>query len=46
MAKLKTLKRTGDNDWPAPATFKSPEECMAYTTLTSAVYLTQTVPKK
>ena len=31
MAKLKTLaERTRDNDWPAPATFKSPEECMAY----------------
>lgn len=30
MAKLKTLaERTRDNDWPAPATFKSPEECEA-----------------
>ena len=30
MAKLKTLaERTRDNDWPAPATFKSPEECVA-----------------
>ena len=30
MAKLKTLKqRMETNDWPAPATFKSPEECAA-----------------
>ena len=30
MAKLKTLaERTRDNDWPEPATFKSPEECVA-----------------
>ena len=30
MAKLKTLaERTRDNDWPTPATFKSPEECEA-----------------
>ena len=30
MAKLKTLaERTRDNDWPEPATFKNPEECMA-----------------
>ena len=30
MAKLKTLaERTRDNDWPAPATFKNPEECEA-----------------
>ena len=30
MAKLKTLaERTRDNDWPAPATFKNPEECAA-----------------